>query len=78
MAAIVSVPLALLLGITAALYRNSFYDRSVNALTLTTISFPEFFLAYLLLSFAAAYRRYICVVLFLSHGCEICITKLLL
>jgi len=43
MAAIVSVPLALVLGITAALYRNSFYDRSVNAVTLTTISFPEFF-----------------------------------
>ena len=54
MAAIVSVPLALILGITAALYRNSFYDRSVNALTLTTISFPEFFLAYLLILFFAS------------------------
>ena len=52
MAAIISVPLALFLGITAALYRNSFYDRSVNALTLTTISMPEFFVAYLLM-FAA-------------------------
>ena len=40
MAAIISVPLALFLGITAALYRNSIYDRTVNALTLTTISFP--------------------------------------
>ena len=54
MAAIVSVPLALILGITAALYRNSFYDRSVNAVTLTTISFPEFFLAYLLILFFAS------------------------
>ena len=54
MAAIVSVPLALVLGITAALYRNSFYDRSVNAVTLTTISFPEFFLAYLLILFLAS------------------------
>ncbi|EAU52935.1 ABC transporter permease [Amylibacter sp.] len=54
MAAIVSVPLALVLGITAALYRNSFYDRSVNAVTLTTISFPEFFLAYLLILFFAS------------------------
>ncbi len=51
MAAIVSIPLSLILGITAALYRNSIYDRSVNALTLTTISFPEFFLAYLLILF---------------------------
>jgi len=54
MAAIIAVPLALILGITAALYRNSFYDRTVNALTLTTISFPEFFLAYVLILFFAS------------------------
>ncbi len=51
MAAVVAVPLALFLGITAALYRNSIYDRIVNATTLTTISFPEFFVAYLLILF---------------------------
>jgi len=49
MTAIIAVPLALTLGITAALYRNSFYDRLVNATTLTTISFPEFFVAYILI-----------------------------
>ena len=49
MAAIIAVPLALTLGITAALYRNTVYDRTVNALTLTTISFPEFFVAYVLI-----------------------------
>lgn len=49
MTAIIAVPLALFLGITAALYRNSVYDRAVNATTLTTISFPEFFVAYLLI-----------------------------
>lgn len=49
MAAIVAVPLALFLGISAALYRNSIYDRVVNASTLTTISFPEFFVAYILI-----------------------------
>ena len=48
-AAIVAVPLALFLGITAALKRNSIYDRLVNAGTLTTISFPEFFVAYILI-----------------------------
>ncbi len=47
--AIVSIPLALILGISTALYRNSFYDRSVNVTTLTAISFPEFFVAYILL-----------------------------
>jgi len=56
MAAIIAVPLALFLGITAALYRNSVYDRTVNAATLTTISFPEFFVAYILiLLFATLY-----------------------
>ena len=48
-AAIVAVPLALFLGITTALARNSIYDRLINASTLTTISFPEFFVAYILI-----------------------------
>jgi peptide/nickel transport system permease protein len=47
--AIIAIPLALALGLLAALYRNSFFDRAVNALTLTTISFPEFFVAYILM-----------------------------
>ena len=42
-AAAISVPLALFLGILAALYRNTLYDRAVNTFTLTSISFPEFF-----------------------------------
>ena len=48
-AAAIAVPLSLLLGILAALYRNSFYDRAVNVFTLTSISFPEFFVAYILI-----------------------------
>lgn len=48
-AAVISVPLALFLGISAALYRNSFYDKFASASTLTTISFPEFFVAYILI-----------------------------
>ena len=47
--AIVAVPISLFLGITSALYRNSIYDRTVNTTTLTTISFPEFFVAYILI-----------------------------
>ncbi len=54
MTAIIAVPLALALGITAALYRNSFYDRAVNAATLTTIATPEFFVAYILILFFAS------------------------
>jgi len=50
-AALIAVPLALILGILAALYRNSFYDRSVNVVTLSSISTPEFFVAYILILF---------------------------
>ncbi len=47
--AVVSVPLALILGLLAALYRNSLFDRGINLLTLSAISAPEFFVAYLLI-----------------------------
>ena len=52
-AAIISVPLAVTLGVLAALYRNSIYDRLVNVVTLSSISFPEFFVAYILILFLA-------------------------
>ena len=48
-AAAIAVPLSLFLGILAALYRNSLYDRIVNVATLGSISFPEFFVAYILI-----------------------------
>ena len=52
-AAIISIPLSLTLGILAALYRNSAYDRFVNISTLSAISSPDFFLAYILILFIA-------------------------
>lgn len=52
-AAIISVPLAVTLGVLAALYRNTLYDRAVNVVTLSSISFPEFFVAYILILFLA-------------------------
>lgn len=48
-AAAIAVPLSLLLGILAALWRNSIFDRVANALALISISFPEFFVAYILI-----------------------------
>ena len=48
-AAAIAVPLSLMLGILAALFRNSFFDRFANASALTSISFPEFFVAYILI-----------------------------
>ena len=52
-AAAIAVPLSLFLGILAALFRNSFYDRAINTFTLTSISFPEFFVSYILILFFA-------------------------
>lgn len=57
-AALISVPLSLILGILAALYRNSWYDRAVNVFTLSSISFPEFFIAYILLLFFAVQNQW--------------------
>ena len=53
-AAVVAVPLALTLGMLAALYRNSWFDRGINLVTLTSISTPEFFVAYILILFLAS------------------------
>ena len=52
--AVITVPVALALGVSAALFRNSVYDRTVNTATLTTISFPEFFVAYILILLLAS------------------------
>tara|TARA_B100000900_G_scaffold410202_1_gene427561 strand:- start:594 stop:1574 length:981 start_codon:yes stop_codon:yes gene_type:complete len=57
MAALIAVPLSLMLGILTALYRNSLFDRSVNTSALTTISFPEFFVAYILILFFASLNQ---------------------
>lgn len=46
--AIIAVPLAILLGVICAYYRNGWIDRILNGGTLTAISVPEFFIAYIL------------------------------
>ncbi len=52
-AAIVAVPLAVGLGLAAAIRQGGVFDRTVNLLTLMTISVPEYFLAYLLIKYVA-------------------------
>lgn len=49
-ATVIAVPLAIFLGILAALYRNSLFDRFISISTLSTISFPDFFIAYILVA----------------------------
>ena len=53
MSAVVSVPLAIGLGVLAALYRNTAFDRVISITTLSTISVPEFFVAYILMALLA-------------------------
>ncbi|HNB27127.1 MAG TPA: ABC transporter permease, partial [Alphaproteobacteria bacterium] len=40
MTALISVPLSVGLGLLAALYRNSIFDRAINMVSLVSISFP--------------------------------------
>jgi peptide/nickel transport system permease protein len=47
--AMIAVPIAVTLGILAALYRNTVFDRVANIATLSSISSPEFFMAYVLI-----------------------------
>jgi peptide/nickel transport system permease protein len=47
-AALIAVPLAILLGIGSAFWRNGWLDRVLNGTTLALVSSPEFFLAYIL------------------------------
>jgi len=44
-AALISVPVSLLLGITAAIWLDSLYDRIVGVLTISAVSVPEFLVA---------------------------------
>jgi peptide/nickel transport system permease protein len=50
MAAVLAVPLAVILGVLAALYRNTLFDKLISIVTLSAISFPEFFIAYILIA----------------------------
>ena len=52
-AAVISIPIAIALGMTAALYRESWFDKAISMSTLSAISFPEFFVAYILILFLA-------------------------
>jgi peptide/nickel transport system permease protein len=52
-AAVVAVPVAILLGLVAVRYRNRWPDKLISGATLASISLPEFFIGYLLIYFVA-------------------------
>ena len=52
-AALVSVPLAIFLGLLAVRYKDRWPDKLISAVTLTSISIPEFLIGYVLMYFVA-------------------------
>ncbi|WP_031197478.1 ABC transporter permease [Mesorhizobium sp. L103C131B0] len=52
-AAVVAVPLAIILGLIAVRYRNGWVDKVISGLALASTSFPEFFIGYVLVYFFA-------------------------
>ncbi|EJL52804.1 ABC-type dipeptide/oligopeptide/nickel transport system, permease component [Rhizobium sp. CF122] len=57
--ALFSVPIALTLGITAAMLRGSLYDRAVTVLTIGVISVPEFMIATSAVLIFAVYLKWL-------------------
>lgn len=52
-AAVISVPLAVGLGMLSVHFRNRLPDKIINVISLAAISLPEFFVGYLLILFFA-------------------------
>jgi peptide/nickel transport system permease protein len=65
--AAVSVPLALLLGITSAMYRGSAFDRVVNVSAVSLVSVPEFLVATVAVMIFAVKLRWLSA---LSHSSD--------
>jgi peptide/nickel transport system permease protein len=65
--ALVAVPLALMLGITAAVMRGSIYDRIVTVLTIGVISVPEFVVASTAVLVFAVYLKWLPAISFVNE-----------
>jgi peptide/nickel transport system permease protein len=58
-AAVISIPLAILLGLVAVRYRGRWPDKAISGFTLASISLPEFFIGYLLLYVVGVQLRWL-------------------
>src|SRR4051812_36421919 len=65
--AVVSVPLALLIGISSAMFRGSLLDRALNVLTLSTVAVPEFLVATIAVLIFAVKLRWLPALSYLSE-----------
>ena len=67
-AALISVPLAIVLGIVSVLYHDRWPDKLISFLTLSVISVPEFMMSYILMFYVAVQLRWAPSVAMLSPG----------
>ena len=67
-AAVISVPLAVLLGLVAAIWAESLLDRAISVGTLCFISVPEFFTAALLVFFFAVKLQWLPPLAYVEPG----------
>lgn len=58
-AAVVAVPLAIILGLVAVRYRNRWPDKLISTVTLATISVPEFLVGYIAIFFMSVQLRWL-------------------
>lgn len=63
---VVSVPVALVIGIVSAMYRGSLLDRALNVLTLATVAVPEFLVATVAVLIFAVKLRWLPALSYLS------------
>ncbi len=67
-AAIISVPLAITLGILSVRFRNRWPDKLISAVTLATISLPEFIIGYFVMFLIAVKLRWVPSVSLINDG----------
>ncbi len=58
-AAILSIPLAITMGLVAVRYRNGVVDKAISGVALASTSLPEFFIGYLLIYFIAVQLQWL-------------------
>ena len=58
-AAVISIPLAIFLGLLAVRYRDRWPDKLISGVTLATISVPEFIIGYLVLFIVAVKLKWV-------------------
>ncbi|SEQ26590.1 ABC transporter permease [Thalassovita taeanensis] len=67
-AAVISVPLAIFLGLLAVRYRDRWPDKLISGVTLASISIPEFLIGYLVVYFVAVKLGWFSSVAMINDG----------